>query len=240
MKPRLEEILPPFPHAIRLSADPDLKWKAIGAKDKTILALKDESFDLCIEEKVDGANVGICLQDGHPKIRSKERMLRKGAVAKKPSKKQFSSIWNWFYKNEKMFHKLEDLIGPCSVYGEWMWMQHGMKYDLLPSWFIAFDIFCHRRRHFLSPVISRNALDEAGFSLTKRLDFMQRPEIYADFVDLIEGDAEFASDGQREGICIKLSKMDEVVHRFKMVKPDFVRGALFDDDKVLKNRLAPK
>lgn len=236
MKPKLEDILPSFPHAIRLYPNPALEWDDVVARDGTIGILQDPKGDICVEEKIDGANVGICLQDGHPKIRNKERMLKKGESAKTASKKQFSSIWNWFYKNQSKFKKLEKFLGPCTVYGEWMWMQHGMEYDQLPSWFIAFDVYDHHRRDFLSHVVSRNALDEAGFTLPKRLDF-KTPQNYSDYVNLTEGTSEFTTKGEREGICIKVSKGDRVTHRFKMVRAGFVRGALFQD-KVVKNRLA--
>ncbi len=236
MKQKLEDILPPFPHAIRLPSNPVFEWADLLSRDQTIGILQDPSVDICAEEKVDGSSVGMCLHNEHPKMRNKEHMLRKGDITDKPAKKQFSNIWNWFYDNHRKFRKVEDAVGLCSVYGEWMWMQHGLEYDKLPSWFIAFDIFIHRDQQFLTHLISRGVLQEAGFTIPKRLDY-KRAETFEDYVNFAEGPSQFTTKGEREGVCIKVSKGNHITHRFKLVRPGFVRGVLFKD-KVVKNKLA--
>lgn len=71
-----------------------------------------------IAEKIDGANCGMTYLDGHPVVRSRTKILRKGQYLKNPSQKQFANSWNWMYDNREKFTKL-DQTGPYSVYGEW-------------------------------------------------------------------------------------------------------------------------
>lgn len=62
------------------------KTRHLHQVDDSIL-LSDNLF---IEEKVDGANCGMALIDGHPVIRNRTHVLNKGYVKKNtPAKIQF-------------------------------------------------------------------------------------------------------------------------------------------------------
>jgi hypothetical protein len=48
-------------------------------------------------------------------------------------------------------------------------------------------------------------------------------------------------EGERpEGVYVKTYDRDVVTGRFKMVRPDFVPGALWDPEKLTRNSLAKK
>src|SRR5690606_7082734 len=82
-----------------------------------------------------------------------------GFVKNTAAKKQFTSLWNWFYENEEKFQSLEGY----SIFGEWMLAQHGIHYTRLPDWFIPYDLYDYEKDFFLSPVESRRLLTAAGF-----------------------------------------------------------------------------
>lgn len=234
MKLTAKHVLPTLPKAIRLPADASLTWEDLIARDSTLRVFTETEVHVNIEEKVDGSSVAMGLLNEHPVIRTKDKVLKKGESGKTPSKKQFANIWTWFYDNRRKFKNLENQVGPCSVYGEWMLMQHGLEYNLLPDWFIAFDLYLHDRQLFLSPLLARPALVNAGFHVSNQFTTGRE---FRDYVDLVEGPSAFTNKDPREGIYIKLCNNEEVTHRFKMVRPGFVRGALFDDTKVVKNRI---
>lgn len=238
MKLTPKDILPTLPKALKLPTDPSLTWEDLIPKDDMLRVFVENSGSyINVEEKVDGSSLAMALLDEHPVIRTKDRILSKGELGKTPSQKQYANVWNWFYDNHRKFRRLEEAVGPCSVYGEWMVMQHGLEYDKLPSWFIAFDVYCHDRQEFLTPLMARGDLVSAGFTTSQKLDYTPRPIRFLDYVELVDGPSQFTTKGNREGIYIKISNDNRVTHRFKMVRNDFVRGALFNDEKVIKNRL---
>jgi len=238
MKTPIQHILPQLPKAIQLPCDPDVGWDTLCARDASVGLLREPGGHVNVEEKVDGAMVGMCFHEGHPKIRIKDRILRKGRNASQASsQRQFANIWNWVYDHKGQFEALEELVGPCSVYGEWMVMQHGMEYTELPSWLIAFDLYLHGQKDFYSPRFARKVLEEAGFSTSPKLSESILSD-YSLFIDLIDEPASFGGSGRREGVYIKICDGEWVTDRFKIVRPDFERGRLFNADKLIKNTLA--
>lgn len=183
-----------------------------------------------IEEKVDGASVGLCIdEDGNPIIRNSDHILGKGYVKKStPAKLQFRPIWNFFYDNKEKFQAVKDQVGG-SIYAEWMWMQHGLEYDRLPNWLITYDVYIPEKKHFLCPEASRKLLTDVGFEVVPLLH--QGPiETYEQLDALAYAPSAYTTLGQREGIYIKISDGESITHRFKMVRSDFKQGALFSDE----------
>lgn len=239
MKTPIQYILPQLPKAIQLPCDPDINWDTLCSRDASIKRLCDPIGYVNVEEKIDGAMVGMCFHEGHPKIRIKDKILRKGRnPSQASSQRQFASIWNWVYDHKSQFEALEELVGPCSVYGEWMVMQHGMEYTELPSWLIAFDLFLHSNNDFYSPRMARRALQESGFSTSPKLSEIPLNKDFSGYIDLIEKPASFGGTGLREGIYVKVCNGKWITNRYKIVRPDFQRGRLFNAEKLIKNTLA--
>ena len=115
-----------------------------------------------------------------------------------------------------------------------MYAQHGMLYQQLPSLFMAYDIYLPSRCEFYNPSYSLPLLRECGFSTVPVLDI--DPENYEELAEALERQSPY-SDDKIEGIYIKVSQGDFVTQRFKMVRPDFIQGALWDQDKLKKNKL---
>jgi hypothetical protein len=133
--PSFKDVLPEYPSMIHLPWKPNNKGDKVAGWDVADLILG--KINVTTWEKIDGANCGMAYLDGHPVVRSRSKILRKGQELKNPSQKQFASAWNWMHDNRHKFEWLAEKVGPVSVYGEWMLQQHGMEYDALPDWFVT-------------------------------------------------------------------------------------------------------
>ncbi len=132
-----------FPHT------PHLVWLGAGSpRDDKILQAGEAaellSGEVIVEEKVDGANLGISLDPaGRVRAQSRGHYLASGR-----SHAQWNLLWPWLAEHRA---ELEDgLRGGLILYGEWCYAKHTVPYDALPNWFLGFDIFEISSRHFWS------------------------------------------------------------------------------------------
>jgi len=230
----LKVILPDYPRTRHVP------WKPNASRDD-LVATYDEfrpafiSENVEITEKVDGSNCGMALFDGEPVIRNHNHILRKGYVKETPAKKQFSSVFNWFYENKDKFDALNGQ-GPFGVFGEWMIAQHGLEYNNLPSWFIAFDLYNYETSNFVSPKTARPILINAGFTVVPQLYFGKLKD-FEQLEELANQPSLFTSKANREGIYIKVSDTQWVTNRYKMIREGFIQGGLWNSKKINKNTL---
>jgi ATP-dependent RNA circularization protein (DNA/RNA ligase family) len=223
------KLLPEYPRTPHLPHKPNLGEGDIVAGDLRDLF----GVMVTVEEKIDGASVGVVLLDGEVLVRNRDHILRKGYFKDTAAKKQFLPLWNWIYDSKK---KLE-AIGPYSIYGEWLWAQHGIYYTRLPDWFIPYDLYDYDAGRFLSPMLAREFLAKAGFHVPE-LRFQGCFEGgYEDLEAMANLPAAWADD-KAEGIYIKTHSPQWLTDRYKMVRQDYQRGALWDPEKLAKNKLA--
>lgn len=123
-----------FPHT------PHLLWLGTGSPrdDKMLAPAEIADFlsdEVIVEEKVDGANLGLSLgPDGRVRAQSRGNYLAPGR-----SHAQWNLLWPWLAERRA---ELEDgLRSGLLLYGEWCYARHTVPYDLLPDWFLGFDIF---------------------------------------------------------------------------------------------------
>jgi hypothetical protein len=132
-----------FPHT------PHLFWLGQGAPrdDKVLSPAEVAAFlagEVLVEEKVDGANLGISL-DPNRRLRAQSRG---NYLAPGKSHAQWNLLWPWLAQRQPA---LEDgLQGGLILFGEWCCARHSVPYDSLPDWFLAFDIFEIQSRRFWS------------------------------------------------------------------------------------------
>lgn len=95
-------------------------------------------IDCYIQEKIDGANMGVSWLNDGPIVRNRENILKKGySNIRTPAKKQFTPVWNWIHSHENDIKKIEkEWQSPITIYGDWMVAKHSIFYDKLPDWFI--------------------------------------------------------------------------------------------------------
>jgi len=229
-------ILPDYPRTQHLPYKPNAVRDDLVASDKDVEVLFN-SPHIYWEEKVDGSSCGMCLYEDHPLIRNRNHILNKGFLKRTPAKMQFSSVWNFFYNNKDKFEKLNKEMGfPAAVYGEWMYALHGIRYDLLPAYFIAYDLYDWQRGYFVDPGFGRRMLEQVGFNVP--------PLLHKGSLDNWEQldkfsyeKSPFSSVDQREGVYVKVSDGEKIVSRFKLVREDFIQGCRWDKNKITRNRL---
>jgi hypothetical protein len=132
-----------FPHT------PHLLWLGTGApRDDKILTPSQATQllfgEVIVEEKVDGANLGLSLgPDGRVRAQSRGNYLAPGHCHS-----QWNPLWPWLAERRDC---LEDgLQGGLMLFGEWCYARHTVPYDALPDWFLGFDIFQIALRRFWS------------------------------------------------------------------------------------------
>jgi len=87
-----------------------------------------------VEEKLDGANAGLSLDDeGRLRLQSRGHVLAGGA-----REKHFDLFKQWARTHEAAL--AERLTGGLTLYGEWLYAKHTVFYDELPHYFMEFDI----------------------------------------------------------------------------------------------------
>jgi RNA ligase len=239
-KDRVHDIIPEYPRTKHLC------FKA-NAKRDDLIASPEEcksiwTSNVATQEKIDGANCRMSLDvetNGalHPLIGNRQHIINKSYSSEKirtPAKQQFKPTWNWWYEHKENFNKLDEL-GPYSVYGDWMYMQHGMHYDLLPSLFMTYDVYDYRARAFLDPKLALAILEECGFSVVPLLHYGPI-ESFEQLETWANEPTPFATDAKREGIYLKVSNGTHVVDRFKMVREGFEQGKYLSE-VLLRNKL---
>jgi len=229
-------LLPDYPRTQHLPCKPNAIKSDLVASDRDAQVIFESPYTY-IEEKVDGSHCAMCYYDEHPIIRNRSNILKKGHLKRTPAKMQFSSVFNWFYENKDKFEKLNSVMGsPISVYGEWMFALHGIRYDLLPTYFIAYDLYDWKKHYFLDSGFSRRVLSDAGFETPQLVH--QGIVLSWEFLEkLCHEPSPYSSTDRREGLYVKVSDGEKVVSRFKMVREDFVQGCNWDDKKVNRNGL---
>ena len=118
---------PSTPH-LALLGDVDIRG------DKVMSEPERDAFlghKLVVEEKVDGANLGISF-DSNGNIHAQNR----GAYLTLPGLGQWKKLLEWLSPKEDML--FDHLIDRYILFGEWCYAQHSVFYNRLPDWFLGF------------------------------------------------------------------------------------------------------
>jgi len=123
----------------KFPSTPHLVWLGDNQprEDKVLSPTQAGAFlngPIIVEEKVDGANIGISFSTaGELKIQNRGQYLDPCGYG------QFKAIWSWARRIEDaLFDVLSDSL---ILFGEWCYAQHSVHYADLPDWFLGFDVF---------------------------------------------------------------------------------------------------
>jgi atypical dual specificity phosphatase len=185
-----------------------------------------------VEEKIDGANLGISLGDsGQLQVQNRSHYVSSNDQA------QFSLLPAWLDgKREALLEILraeEGLQERYVLYGEWMVATHSIEYTHLPDWFVAFDLYDRVESRFFSRAELRARLEGTGI--------MQVPLLYEGVLDgedtllgFLERKSRFSPEVRVEGVVVRFPGGE----RGKVVRADFVAGNVHWSKHTLrKNRV---
>ncbi len=203
-----------FPHT------PHLAWlgKDRPRDDKILSASEADAFlgeSLVLEEKIDGANLGISVgPDGA--LRAQNR----GQYLQHPYRGQFSRLNDWIARHEL---KLIDALGRRLIlFGEWAAAIHSLAYERLPDFFLVFDVYDRMQERFWSTT-RRNAL-------TGQLGLTPVPKLGSGHFSLPKLKQQLLCSqsayrqGSCEGIYLRREDADWLAARAKLVHPEFAQG----------------
>ncbi len=218
---------------------------------------------LVVEEKLDGANAAISFAaDGELMLQSRGHYLTGGY-----RERHFSLLKSWAtrYRTE--------LLGALStryvMYGEWLYAKHTIYYDMLPHYFLEFDILDRESGAFLSterrqallthlpvesvPVLAAGPIESLialigliGPSRCKSAEWRQslHAAARAEGSNAEQAIAESDQSDLMEGLYIKVEDGGSVAARYKFVRAGFLAAA--DDSEshwqsrpIFPNRLRP-
>ncbi len=217
---------PTTPHLLWLGTTP-------ARADKVFARHEAESFlrlPVIVEEKVDGANLGISF-DAHGNLLAQNR----GNLLQRGVKDQFAPLWVWLSEREtRLFDALEDRL---ILFGEWCYARHSIHYTRLPDYFLAFDVFDKHEHHFLSSVRRDEVCDELKLATV--------PKLGAGLFSLMEiprliGQSSLY-DGPMEGVYLRQESSSCLIQRAKVVRPEFVQliGEHWLNQPMVANRMLP-
>ena len=169
--------------------------------------------ELIIEEKVDGANLGISF-DAVGNIRAQNR----GAYLHLPSTGQWKKLAEWLKpKTDAFFEQLTDRY---ILFGEWCYAQHSVIYDRLPDWFLGFDVYDKSSLRFLSCSRRDNIFRELGIY---HVPMIQRGQFSLSSLQGLLIESQLCNK-PAEGLYLRIDKGDWLELRAKLVRPAFVQS----------------
>lgn len=197
---------------------------------------------IVLEEKIDGANSAISFTDsGELRLQSRGHFLTGGN-----REKHYDLLKQWAAVHRD---RLYDVLGNRYImYGEWMYAKHSIYYDMLPDYFMEFDILDRDTDTFLDtpsrhalirdlpvsscPVLASGIFDSIGGILAYLGDSAY---ISSDHIGHLREDAarlgldvdrvvrETDAARTMEGIYIKVEENGRVTDRMKYVRASFLQ-----------------
>lgn len=169
------------------------------------------SGEILIEEKMDGANVGVSVTEGV--IRAQNR----GSYIQPPSDPQFQPLWSWLA--ERAPELTNTLEAGLVVFGEWCFAVHSVRYNRLPDWFLGFDVYDTKAKRFWSSDRRDPLLKSLGIQSVRKID-KGRFDVERLRRLLISTTSAYG-DQPVEGLYLRRESPGWVESRAKMVNPAF-------------------
>lgn len=213
---------------------------------------------LVVEEKVDGANAAISFApDGSLLLQSRGHFLTGG-----PRERHFTLFKQWAHVHADA---MRPVLGSRYVlYGEWLYAKHTICYDLLPHYFMEFDVLdtemdaflsTPRRRELLAglPISSVRVLHEGPLLRARDLVAMigESAFISDDHLDRLRQQCEqLGLDGDQvlretdqspimEGLYIKAEQDGVVTGRYKYIRASFLAAVVAAEGHWLNKPIVP-
>ena len=218
---------------VKFPTTPHLLWlgRSPSRRDKVLSRAEAEDFvrkPVIVEEKVDGANLGISF-NAQGSLLAQNR----GSLLDRGTRGQFAPLWPWLAVRETL---LFDVLGDRFVlFGEWCYACHSIKYTRLPDFFLSFDVFDKQEQQFLSTLRRDEIVGELKLATVPRV--CQGVFALSDVPGIIGQSSLY--DGLMEGIYLRQESAAWLVRRAKVVRSEFVQqiGEHWSKQPLVSNRL---
>ena len=204
----------------RFPRTPHLAWLGDARpRDDKLLSASEElvllAEDVVVEEKLDGANLGISVgTDGKLRAQNRGQYITPTALG------QFKNLARWMDLHERA---LADALGTNLIlFGEWCAARHSLHYVNLPDWFVAFDVFDRSVSRFWSTSRRNSLACKLALSVVPTLlQGMTSLPTLKEFGP--ESTPSQFGRGPVEGIVIRKETRDWLMMRSKLVRAEFVQ-----------------
>ncbi|KAH0280244.1 hypothetical protein KCU91_g1165, partial [Aureobasidium melanogenum] len=188
---------------------------------QAFLQASDPSTTIVVEEKVDGANLGISLDSsGAFKVQNRSHYVNSKSHA------QFKKLDKWLDDHYEGLSIVLDAAnsqpGRWILYGEWLYAKHSIYYTTLPDLFLAFDLFDTETGTFLSRDALSKRLNGTNIHQVSQLEVQSLDE--QSLLDVVRTRKSGFYDGVIEGVYLRRQKDGKTIDRAKIVRSDFIAG----------------
>ena len=111
-----------------------------------------------VQEKVDGTNVSVHFeQEWQPVCQKRSGLILQG------EHEQYVRFRDFVYEHVE---ELNSALGTrYCLFGEWLLCTHGVEYDALSSFFLAFDVLDKHSNEFLSTAAMKHVLKDTSVEM---------------------------------------------------------------------------
>jgi hypothetical protein len=184
--------------------------------DKVLSVIEQNEFlkqEVEVQEKVDGANLGISFDnDGNLITQNRGEFLRR------PYSGQWNKLDVWLKPRIEPF--FEGLSDRYILFGEWCYAKHSIFYDRLPDWLLGFDIFDKETLQFLSLSRTKPFFDRLG---VRDIPLLKRGHLSLSELRNFSLHSGFRN-GPAEGVYLRIDDGDWLKRRAKLVRPEFMQA----------------
>jgi RNA ligase len=200
---------PSTPHLAWLGSQPVRNDKVMTSNEAAAML----AAEVTIEEKIDGANLGISFD-----ARGDIHFQNRGNWLEGKFTGQWERLRGWAAAQEQSLR--EHLPHGHVLFGEWCYARHSVGYDHLPDWFIAFDIYDSLETRFWSTVRRNHILERIGIPPVPKVAHGRF--CIEELMNMLDAQSDF-STSLREGVYLRQENEDWLIHRAKLVRPEFVQ-----------------
>ena len=181
-----------------------------------------KSHRVVVEEKIDGANLGIHLSGFDFRFLVHNR----GHFINSQSQTQFKKLDTWLSEHAaeliSLLNRDDQWPSRFVLYGEWMAMTHSIPYTAVPDLFIAFDMYDRLESKFLSRKSLHNILSKTTIHQVPSIDYQF--DLKSDeLINIVRSPSKYY-DGPVEGVYIRFEDQtgNTTDDRAKIVRADFL------------------
>ena len=202
---------PHTPHVTWLGEDKPREDKVMTPQEQQKLLAQE----VIVEEKVDGANLGLSLDD-HGELQAQNR----GQYLEIPYRSQFKRLQAW--TNQHRDALLTQLQPNIIVFGEWCAARHSLEYRQLPDWYLVFDIYDRTKIEFWSASRRNKWTAETGLTTVRQI--LKHKTTLDDLKAIVLDQPSQYRAGKLEGIVVRSDDQRINLSRGKIVHPSFTQA----------------